>query len=306
MAPEAPGNIVILDVAETKDGFECDVDRFEPSEALSAFWVIWSATGRVRAVDEGQPARANYVSAGGGVLNVLAPQGAKRFQYRARIQGQRDLLWRDVVHGDGLMLVVILPRGYVLPSVDQGVIAPTPHAFKEFDGRLAYFWRLTNRGEDNQINVRWRMEPVGDRDLAEHCAWLSERAARIREFEAEGTPDIGTYVDPSPQDEPPDAATGVPIEQTAPPNAPHDVLAATSDLLRVMTHWTFLTGILVSLVGVILVFLGEQGDTGFELFGQTFESTSVGIAAIFIGVVMIILNIRKILGVAVRQAQRGG
>lgn len=67
-------------------------------------------------------------------------------------------------------------------------------------------------------------------------------------------------------------------------------------LFSSIAHWTFVTAILIGLIGVVLIAVGgPQGQTTLNLFGQQFQSVSVGIAAIFIAVVMVVLNIRRLL-----------
>jgi hypothetical protein len=66
-------------------------------------------------------------------------------------------------------------------------------------------------------------------------------------------------------------------------------------LLSQIAVGSFIVGAFLAALGVILVYLGSTGDTEFNLFGQTFKSQSVGVAAIFIGAVLIVLNIRRML-----------
>lgn len=72
------------------------------------------------------------------------------------------------------------------------------------------------------------------------------------------------------------------------------VIAVTPVLLTVIIF-----GSLISIgfagAGVWLVMLGASGDTTFQLFGQSFHSTNVGIAAIFIAAVVATLVIRRAL-----------
>lgn len=56
-----------------------------------------------------------------------------------------------------------------------------------------------------------------------------------------------------------------------------------------------LLGVALAVMGIWLVFLKSEGTTRFKLFGQEFYSNNVGIAAIFIGAVVIILAFRRIL-----------
>lgn len=63
---------------------------------------------------------------------------------------------------------------------------------------------------------------------------------------------------------------------------------------------TLIFGIIVSIIsliicllGIWLVYLKASGRTHFNLFGQSFNSDNVGIAAIFIGAVALIFSLRR-------------
>ncbi len=56
-----------------------------------------------------------------------------------------------------------------------------------------------------------------------------------------------------------------------------------SPLLTICIIGAFCVGIAFSALGVLLVYLGSQGQTDITLFQLSFHSASVGIAAIFIG-----------------------
>ena len=66
-------------------------------------------------------------------------------------------------------------------------------------------------------------------------------------------------------------------------------------LFYLLTHWSFIFGSLLSILGVVLVIIGATGDTEFNLFGQSFKSANVGVAALFIGAVLVVLNVRRLL-----------
>ncbi len=65
--------------------------------------------------------------------------------------------------------------------------------------------------------------------------------------------------------------------------------------LILLTHWSFWFGTILAILGVILVAIGSSGDTEFEFFGQSLKSQNVGIASFFLGAVLVILNVRRIL-----------
>ncbi len=66
-------------------------------------------------------------------------------------------------------------------------------------------------------------------------------------------------------------------------------------LLMTIVIGSFITGIALGILGIILVYQGATGDTEFTFFGQTFKSTSIGIAAIFLGATVIVLLVRRTL-----------
>jgi len=58
---------------------------------------------------------------------------------------------------------------------------------------------------------------------------------------------------------------------------------------------TFFAATFFAILGVIFILTGSTGDTEFSFFGQSFKSTHVGIAAIFLASTIIVLNIRQVL-----------
>ncbi len=67
---------------------------------------------------------------------------------------------------------------------------------------------------------------------------------------------------------------------------------------------TILGGILF-LGGIILAILGSTAESVFTLFGNEFSSTSVGVALAFIGAVLDVIIIRRVL-TSVDAAGKGG
>jgi len=74
------------------------------------------------------------------------------------------------------------------------------------------------------------------------------------------------------------------------------LLRAASGTLRITILGAFVTSIAFVGAGVWLVYLGASGTTNFSFFGQTFASTNVGIAALFLGAVSVVLLLRRSLG----------
>ena len=73
------------------------------------------------------------------------------------------------------------------------------------------------------------------------------------------------------------------------------LISATTPILRIVIIGAFVVGLALGVLGVVFVYLGAAGDTELTFFGQTFTSTNVGIAAVFLGGAMIVLVVRRAL-----------
>src|SRR5688572_31888561 len=108
MSPEAPGNLVVLDLRYEQDGFVCRVERYDPVDPNAGFLrVSWNAVTRP----------SGYEPVAGGAVYVEVPAGFEHRDYDGApdVVGER-LGWIDKVFGDGLMLVVRLPYGFGVPG----------------------------------------------------------------------------------------------------------------------------------------------------------------------------------------------
>lgn len=272
MAPEMPGNLVVLDLGWKDSEVVCNVQRYDPISAIESLKVSWSATR----------CPPGYTALAKGVAYVLRPPGYEARDYEAQPPERgADLSWTDQILGDtGLMLIIVLPAGYVLPTVDDA--DPILGDSKEFNGRMALYW-LAPQNEDRRQEFSWHMEKVQytTAELKTRCSSLNHEAAERRRKANKSLPE--------------------PVEFTNPPASER---YDTHSLLASITHWTFIAGILICLIGLAFIFVGASGNTNFTLFGQSFASTNIGIAAIFIGVVMIVINIGRVLGVVGRASRR--
>jgi hypothetical protein len=163
MSPEAPGNLVALDISSDGEGFACRVERYDPIEDHPLFLrVSWNAITRP----------PGYEPVAGGAAYVDAPPGFEHKSYEARpdVAGPR-LAWLDKVFGDGLMLIAVLPYGYALTSVHDA--DPPPIAAKLHDGRMAVYWLVAER-----TRISWRLEPVQIGQIPRLCPALNEETGR--------------------------------------------------------------------------------------------------------------------------------
>jgi hypothetical protein len=73
------------------------------------------------------------------------------------------------------------------------------------------------------------------------------------------------------------------------------IIKAKTPVIITVVIGGYVSGLALAALGVYLVVTGDKGATEFSFFGQTFKSTSIGIAAIFLGAVCLVLLIRRAL-----------
>jgi len=66
-------------------------------------------------------------------------------------------------------------------------------------------------------------------------------------------------------------------------------------ILMTIIILAFIAGFCLALVGSYLAYTGIVSETEFELFGQKFKSTNVGLAIVFIGAAIVILMLGRVL-----------
>ncbi|MFL6313612.1 MAG: hypothetical protein ACJ71W_16050 [Terriglobales bacterium] len=135
MSPEAPGNLVILDLSydEEKQILFTTVEEVVPDQGKPPEgWL------RVR-FDEAPGEKFEPV--GGGVAHVRRPPGYEHGRPTEKsevlsLPGTDRYIFSNVAQGDGLQLIAILPSGYTLSE-----FKPSPTNAKEFKGRIAVYFR---------------------------------------------------------------------------------------------------------------------------------------------------------------------
>ena len=164
MSPEAPGNLVVLDLRSENGGFVCHVERYDPVDPNAGFLrVSWNAVSRP----------SGYESVAGGAAYVEVPPGFEHREYDAAPDSLRERLgWIDKVFGDGLMLLVRLPYGFAVPGFRDA--EPGPVAAKAHDGRMILYWLLPQR-----TRVTWRQERIDPERVSALCGTITDDAARL-------------------------------------------------------------------------------------------------------------------------------
>lgn len=66
-------------------------------------------------------------------------------------------------------------------------------------------------------------------------------------------------------------------------------------ILGMVIVGSLIAGVALSILGVVLVYIGATGNTELSFFGQTFKSANVGIGAFFLGAALIVLVVRRAL-----------
>ena len=173
MTPEAPGNLVVIDVSEDEDGFRYTVERWDPTPDSRHFlWTLWAAEG-------GCP--PGFVPAAGGAVCVAADPGYLHARYSARPRVRKDrraLSWADVAEGVGIMVVAVLPAGWVY---EDGSLPP--REAKPFDGRMALYWR-SGGGHARELRLTWTVnrfkELCGRRAQSSTTRWPTLCRCRTR------------------------------------------------------------------------------------------------------------------------------
>ena len=63
---------------------------------------------------------------------------------------------------------------------------------------------------------------------------------------------------------------------------------ATTPIIRFIVIFTFIFGFILVILGIVLICIGAPGDVKLSFFGQSIESTNIGIVAIFLGVILFV------------------
>lgn len=148
MSPEAPGNLVVLDLHFRNADLTGSIERVTPpQEGYVEGWLQVRFDARTK--------EPGFVPVGGGAVWVRAPKGylfSPRESAGQISHGDSEYFHNNVALGDGLMLVLVLPKGYTLADSQ-----PVPRNAKIHKGRIAvYFKPAGNFGADTRTT--WRLE----------------------------------------------------------------------------------------------------------------------------------------------------
>jgi hypothetical protein len=267
MAPEAPGNLVVIDLHFQDGELEGSAERveYDPEhtarieEAGGWFYVLWNET----------PRGDDYVSLGGGVVHVKKdlPHGY-RILPKEPIQldsmGNDRYAYRYPALGEGLMLVLMLPEGYTLADY-----RPTPRSAKVFQkGRLAVYWKPEAK-YGTHVKITWGIKKF-DGDL---------RAERDR---------INADIDRS--ENVPDNA-GVIVDEPARQDRGMDGTASrTASRTEEIPSWFSIAGVVFGAIALlflmsllVLSLFNREIPTASRFILVAFLALSIGLSSTFLG-----------------------
>lgn len=152
MAPEAPGNLILLDLVFRRETLVSKVEQIvPPQKGAVTEWL------RVRFHEAPEP---GFYAVDDGVAFASAPKHFKHSKAAEAVEipttGNLRYCWPNVAEGDGLMLVLVLPEGYTL---DLDVCEPFPRSAKEFRGRLAVYFKPAG-GYGQSVTVAWGIKKL--------------------------------------------------------------------------------------------------------------------------------------------------
>ena len=165
----APGSLTILDLGKRDPELASKAIRYYPDSANANLVMSWAASQR--------PSR--FKSVAGGVAFVRNTKGYKKSTYQSKIATRNDsYFWREPPTDDGVMLILILPDGYIIPAADK--THPILVEAKAFKNRMALYWLEFGL---HDIDFSWHMEEspyTTGEQLKEFCSRLNEEAYQIR------------------------------------------------------------------------------------------------------------------------------
>jgi hypothetical protein len=165
MSPEAPGNLVVLDLRFQNHDLTGSIERISPPQEQLI-------DGPLRVRFDTRTKEKGFEPVTGGVAWVSRPTGYVRTAREpvgtVPCAGGEDFYYNHVAYGEGLMLVLILPEGYTLADSH-----PVPRGAKQFNGRIAtYFKPQGSFGDDTRVT--WRLRRF-DKDLKSEVERIHRR-----------------------------------------------------------------------------------------------------------------------------------
>jgi hypothetical protein len=149
MTPEAPGNLVVLDLSLRDGELTGNIERVSPPQE-------GPSQGALRVRFDARTKEPGFYSVGAGVAWVSQPTG---YVHSTRepaglipSAGDLKFYYNHVAYGEGLMVVLVLPKGYTLADS-----SPPPRGAKEFRGRIAVYLKPSG-SFGSEARVAWTLK----------------------------------------------------------------------------------------------------------------------------------------------------
>ena len=149
MSPEEPGNLVVLDLRFRQEILNASIERVSPPlQGLISGFLRVRFSERTREL--------GFYPVGQDVARVSQPEGYVHSPREdgGRVQtlpGTNRYVFTNVASGEGLMLILILPRHFTLSDPD-----PLPRNAKVFRGRIAVYFKPEGRFGQS-VAVTWAL-----------------------------------------------------------------------------------------------------------------------------------------------------
>lgn len=155
MAPEAPGNILVVETQFEGDKLTGLADSVD--YAAQSMPIVEASGGWLDVYWNQVPTGDAFIPLGRGVVYVRAPHG---YEIKTRTKtafdslGNNEFAYRHPARGEGFMFVLLLPEGFTL-----AVSNPTARSAKVFHGRLALYWKPDVK-YDREVAIQWQLAPL--------------------------------------------------------------------------------------------------------------------------------------------------
>jgi len=153
MAPEAPGNLLVVDMQIEGNEFISLADSVDyPAQNTGA---VESSGGWLDVYWNGTPTSDAFIPLGRGVVYVRVPPHGYEINTQTKVTfdslGNYKFAYRHPARGEGFMFVLLLPEGFTLARGE-----PSARSAKVFHGRLAVYWKPDAK-YDRDVKIQWQL-----------------------------------------------------------------------------------------------------------------------------------------------------
>lgn len=156
MAPEAPGNLLVVDMQFGGTEFVSLADSVDyPAQNMRT---VEASGGWLDVYWNGTPTSDAFIPLGRGVVYVRVPPQGYEIITQTKVTfdslGNNMFAYRHPARGEGFMFVLLLPEGFTL-----ALSKPIARSVKVFHRRLAVYWKPDAK-YDRAASIQWQLAPV--------------------------------------------------------------------------------------------------------------------------------------------------